>query len=263
MQVERMRWICALAVVTSLAAVACDPPVSQQGWVLRRSNGTTAPLRVPAEYDGIANRYANSADAAMEGARIYGQLCAGCHGSTGAGGSIPSAGLLIAGAEAADGYLFWRILDGGASFQTEMPAYASALTADQIWGLVTYLRVLAGVANPTGTGPVADGGTGDFMRAPRPPSGTQPVEGAKDAGTPTTTPPRSDAGTPTSSAIDAGTSRPTNPPTPAGPSQAECDRAVVDLDYAYGICELYGDCASFDELCVAIGLACGLCVPLF
>ncbi len=40
-----------------------------------------------------------------------------------------------------DEYLLWTISDGGAQLGTEMPAYKEILTDNQIWQIVTYMRV--------------------------------------------------------------------------------------------------------------------------
>ena len=39
-----------------------------------------------------------------------------------------------------DEYMFWSISDGGAAFGTAMPALKDALTKDEIWKIVTYMR---------------------------------------------------------------------------------------------------------------------------
>lgn len=44
-----------------------------------------------------------------------------------------------------DGYLFWRVSKGGVidPFNSAMPAWESALTEDQRWEVISYIRTLA------------------------------------------------------------------------------------------------------------------------
>ena len=47
-----------------------------------------------------------------------------------------------------DSYLYWSIAQGGAPFDTAMPAFKDALSADDIWSIVHFLR--AGVPQAGG-----------------------------------------------------------------------------------------------------------------
>ena len=47
---------------------------------------------------------------------------------------------LIRMPDAVDEYLLWAISDGGKPFGTKMPAFKDALTEEQIWQIVTYMR---------------------------------------------------------------------------------------------------------------------------
>ena len=42
----------------------------------------------------------------------------------------------------ADDYLFWRLSEGGATFQTAMPAWKDILTEEQRWDVLHYVRAL-------------------------------------------------------------------------------------------------------------------------
>jgi mono/diheme cytochrome c family protein len=42
--------------------------------------------------------------------------------------------------DAVDEYLLWAISEGGKSFGTNMPAFKDALTEEQIWQIITYMR---------------------------------------------------------------------------------------------------------------------------
>ena len=41
---------------------------------------------------------------------------------------------------AVDEYLMWSISDGGKEFKTDMPAFKDALSKDEIWKIVAYMR---------------------------------------------------------------------------------------------------------------------------
>jgi mono/diheme cytochrome c family protein len=90
-----------------------------------------------------------------EGARIYSQRCAGCHGKRGLGDGdaprslLPSPALLafmIQRPIAVDEYLLWSIAEGGKQFETEMPAFKDTLNREDIWKIIAYMR--AGFPEP-------------------------------------------------------------------------------------------------------------------
>jgi mono/diheme cytochrome c family protein len=41
---------------------------------------------------------------------------------------------------ASDGYLYWTIAEGGEPVGSAMPAFGDALSEDEIWQIVAYLR---------------------------------------------------------------------------------------------------------------------------
>ena len=105
----------------------------------------------PADYAGRTNPYQGEDTAAMDGKVIYQTNCASCHGQS-AMGNGPAAtsldpkpqNLADNVADMADGYLLWRISEGGAMapFHSAMPAWKTILTEDQLWQVITYLRTL-------------------------------------------------------------------------------------------------------------------------
>ena len=42
----------------------------------------------------------------------------------------------------ADGYLYWRIAEGGAEFKSTMPGWKNSLSESEIWALIAYMRTL-------------------------------------------------------------------------------------------------------------------------
>jgi mono/diheme cytochrome c family protein len=93
------------------------------------------------------------------GGALYGERCAGCHDPSGTGHGdaglalYPSPALLadlIRMPQAVDEYLLWAISEGGARFGTRMPAFKDALSQDQIWQIIAYMR--AGFPAPGAAG---------------------------------------------------------------------------------------------------------------
>jgi len=104
---------------------------------------------IPAEYRGARNPLSPDAKTINEGRTLYQGNCVSCHGKTGMGDGeaarslSPSPALLaymIQMPMAVDEYMLWSISDGGAAFGTAMPAFKEALTKDEIWKIVTYMR---------------------------------------------------------------------------------------------------------------------------
>ena len=107
---------------------------------------------VPERYSDLTNPR-DDADATAEGAALFMQHCATCHGAD-ADGKGPTSEELdpkptalndsAALATMSDAYLFWRLTEGGAAdgHQSAMPAYEDILSPDQRWAVITYLRTL-------------------------------------------------------------------------------------------------------------------------
>ena len=104
---------------------------------------------VPEDYRDQASTITINQQTLGEGAALYADSCASCHGPTGqgdgeAGRSLsPSPALLahmIRTPMAVDEYLFWTISEGGARFETDMPAHKDKLEADKIWKIIAFMR---------------------------------------------------------------------------------------------------------------------------
>ena len=101
---------------------------------------------VPSEYRDLVNPFADDPDAAGRGEADY-VNCVGCHGAEGVGGPAlmpPATAFNLDQSEWTDGYLFWRIKEGGAGGPagTSMPAFGSFMSDEQMWQLVSYIRSL-------------------------------------------------------------------------------------------------------------------------
>ena len=104
---------------------------------------------VPAAYQNARPSIASSPDDLLAGAQLYQKNCASCHGPNGMGNGdsgnslLPSPALLaymIKRPISADEYLLWAISDGGAQFQTDMPAFKDTIKRDEIWQIIAYMR---------------------------------------------------------------------------------------------------------------------------
>jgi mono/diheme cytochrome c family protein len=112
------------------------------------------PGEIPARYRDLTNPLRGDAEAIARGREAYQALCSQCHGADGRGdgqeavGFDPPPGDLTRAsmAEAMDGYLYWRIDEGGnfAPYNSLMPAWGTLLSETEIWELVSYLRELSG-----------------------------------------------------------------------------------------------------------------------
>lgn len=115
---------------------------------------------IPAEYAGLANPIAADEASLGRGAESYTLYCATCHGESGMGDGPAGAALDPAPAPIAhtsqmlpDGYLFWRITEGGAHFETAMPVWQEVLDEDARWNVINYMRSLGSGAMQHGMGP--------------------------------------------------------------------------------------------------------------
>lgn len=104
---------------------------------------------MPREYQGLRNPLKPTDENILSGGKLYQQTCAVCHGTTGRGDGPAGKTLNPPPAPLAftvpmhmttDGYLFWRIKDGGQQFGSAMPAWGVSLKEEQIWQIILYLR---------------------------------------------------------------------------------------------------------------------------
>lgn len=107
----------------------------------------------PESYAKLTNPLANDPEAAASGKVIFEAQCAVCHGLQGHGDGTAAAALKPQPANLADrkmldslsdGYLFWRVSEGGAMapFNSGMPAWKATLSEEQRWQVISYIRLL-------------------------------------------------------------------------------------------------------------------------
>jgi len=140
----------ACGVSTNLAEDRSAPSPTQDGGNLDQDAGDIERPQPPAEYAALSNPLAQDSEVSEAGKGIYNVNCVSCHGELGMGDGPASKYLdpqpkaLAEDGALSDGYLYWRIAEGGAiaSFKSAMPAWKSTLSEQQIWQVITYLRTL-------------------------------------------------------------------------------------------------------------------------
>jgi mono/diheme cytochrome c family protein len=111
-------------------------------------------VEAPDEFASLTNPFGDDHEAVEAGETIFQTNCASCHGSEGMGDGAAAEALDPKPATLADGmmmdtlsdgYLFWRVSKGGAlePFNSAMPSWEAALTEDQRWQVISYVRTLA------------------------------------------------------------------------------------------------------------------------
>lgn len=127
----------------SKPAVMPMGPMAGMGMMERHHAG------VPADYADLSNPVLADDESLARGAELYSANCASCHGDGGMGDGPAGAALNPAASPVArtsqmmgNGYLFWRISEGGVPFGTAMPAWKEALDERARWDVINYLRAL-------------------------------------------------------------------------------------------------------------------------
>jgi hypothetical protein len=104
---------------------------------------------VPEQYRGERNPFAITPEVVREGRRLYADNCMVCHGPLGMGdGDMalavnPSPALLaflVQTPLGVDEFLMWSISEGGALFDSDMPAFKDRLSIAEIWKIIAYMR---------------------------------------------------------------------------------------------------------------------------
>lgn len=111
-------------------------------------------VEAPEEFATLENPLVEDHEAIETGEELFQAYCASCHGPEGQGDG-PAAEALdpkpatLADSmmmnELSDGYLFWRVSLGGQMepFNSAMPAWEAALSEEQRWQIVSFVRTLA------------------------------------------------------------------------------------------------------------------------
>ena len=113
---------------------------------------------VPAPYDKILDPTPDTEAKMRRGAALFDRNCSSCHGWSGAGGGSEGFFLVPAPADLewlartpkdrSGAYIYWTVAEGGAAFDSEMPAFKQSLSSEDIWSLAFYLRSGMPYASP-------------------------------------------------------------------------------------------------------------------
>lgn len=113
---------------------------------------------VPAPYTALRDPTPESDAKLRRGAAVFDRQCSSCHGWSGRGTGpegfflVPApadlAWLSQAPKDRAEPYIYWSIAEGGAAFESEMPAFKHGMTEEDIWAVTAYLRAGMPYANP-------------------------------------------------------------------------------------------------------------------
>jgi len=143
-----------------LLMTACSALTSEPGAGIEMGPGDGMSARhhaaVPDQYAVLKSSPVTQADIDAGGV-LYASMCASCHGDGGMGDGPAASALNPAPAPIAhtstmlgDGYLYWRIAEGGSEFGSTMPAWKDSLAEKDIWSLIAYMRALgSGVVAPS------------------------------------------------------------------------------------------------------------------
>lgn len=113
---------------------------------------------LPPDYRGKISPLSPSAKTVAEGALLYTDNCASCHGARGLGDGEAGRDLNPPPANIAhmigmpmfnDAYLFWTVSEGGAPVGSAMPAFKDILSDEEIWKVIAAMR--AGFPAPANT----------------------------------------------------------------------------------------------------------------
>jgi|GEM_PF-2531943 len=104
---------------------------------------------VPLAYRGLQNPMPATEKFVNQGATLYAEQCAACHGPQGLGNGPSAADLssppsnlaqIVHTPFATDEYLFWAISEGGELFHSDMSAFKDLLKPDEIWKIILAMR---------------------------------------------------------------------------------------------------------------------------
>ena len=121
-------------------------PMGPSGWMRTHMRAFRS---MPVEYRGLKNPLKPTSARVNEGGALYQQYCAVCHGPEGLGDgpggknlNPPPAPLArsLAMPMTTDGYVFWRIKEGGQFLGSAMPSWKGVLKDTQIWEIILYMR---------------------------------------------------------------------------------------------------------------------------
>ena len=105
---------------------------------------------IPEPYASMSNPLPHTQATLDEGAKVYSENCAACHGEQGQGDGPAGAELSPPPGNLAwlsempigqwDPFIYWTVAEGGSQFGSAMPAFKDSLSKDQIWAVTAYIQ---------------------------------------------------------------------------------------------------------------------------
>ena len=143
----------------SFAAQPASEPEDLSRWRANMARHQQVVMHgLPAPYDKLSDPTPDSVAKLRRGTMLFERSCSACHGWSGKGTGPEGFFLVPAPADLqwlggapknrAEPYIYWSIAEGGAAFQSEMPAYKQSLSREDIWALTAYLRAGMPYAQP-------------------------------------------------------------------------------------------------------------------
>ncbi|MBP6012420.1 MAG: cytochrome c [Alphaproteobacteria bacterium] len=111
---------------------------------------------LPFAYKGRRNPLLPTIGNLVDGANLYDERCALCHGMMGVGDGeagekleVPPADLSRSLGEPIyrDDFFYWSIAEGGNQFRTDMPTFKNNLKPTEIWKILTFMRAAFAESN--------------------------------------------------------------------------------------------------------------------
>ena len=137
---------CAASVLMLSAATNYHPQYKQLDSKVLQDTVKQVAWLAPASADSLKNPLAVSQESISKGEELYNMYCFSCHGDTGYGDGPAGGSMGIRPAnfhdqkviKQKDGALFWKLTNG----KGNMPPFKEALTEEQRWQLIVFLREL-------------------------------------------------------------------------------------------------------------------------
>jgi mono/diheme cytochrome c family protein len=127
------------------------PSNMPKGMMVRLLRHTTyMQYGVPKDYEDAKSTAPPGPQTIAAGGKLFAERCAVCHGRDGTGDGEPGRAIspspallayMIKRPISVDEYLLWAIGEGGKQFDSEMPAFKDKLSRDDIWRVISYMRV--------------------------------------------------------------------------------------------------------------------------
>lgn len=158
-ELREMKRAIAAALLTLLPLASAAQPVGNDPRWGQVGVGTMASIQrhhqmmrgIPPPYRSMRAPREEATGTIARGAALFEQHCVSCHGPMGRGNGPESRALLphpanldwLAGipARQAEPYMYWSIAEGGAQFGSDMPAFKSQLSRNDIWAVIGYIRL--------------------------------------------------------------------------------------------------------------------------